>query len=121
MKATYTQATDAKLRQWYAEGVSTKEQARRLNVTENTIGTWRRRLGLGSTYGPVPAELDARIKAWIADGWPLKEIAETSGLSMPQLRLQYPGIGADPSTQGLLGSAVRTATRMDPYIMRGLR
>lgn len=121
MRATYTAASDAKLQEWALQGVPVKEQARRLGVKEATVVSWRRRLGMTKGYPPVTPELDAKIKGWIADGWPLKEIAETAGIGLQQVRAQYPGAGIDTCTQGLLGAAVRTAVRVNPYIMRGLR
>lgn len=121
MRATYTADTDAKLQQWQAEGVPLKEQARRLNIQRGTLDTWRRRLGLTRGYPPAPPELDAKIKEWAADGWPLKEVAETSGLPLQQIRLQYPQVGLPMEEQGRLGAAVRTAVRMNPAVMRGLR
>lgn len=121
MQATHNPATDAKLRQWAAEGVPVVEQARRLGIDVRRVSGWRRRLGLGTQAGPpISPELHAKILEWAADGWPLKEVAETSGLPMPRLRREYPQVGIDTATQGLLGSAVRTAVRQNPRIMRGL-
>lgn len=116
MKATYTPATDAKLIQWAAEGVPVRQQARRLNVSEDTVASWRRRLRLSR---PCPVRVitpedDAKIKSWIEDGWPLKEIAETSGYSLPQIRREYPGAGLqDPKDQGSLAAA-----RLHVHVMR---
>lgn len=121
MRALYTAADDAKVRQWHSEGVPQAEQARRLGIPKSRLQSWRRRLGLTAGYAPVPPELDTKIKEWAEDGWPLKEVAETSGLPLQQVRQQYPQIQMDPTTQGMLGSAVRTAVRMNPSIMKGLR
>lgn len=120
MQATYTPETDAKLRQWAAEGVPVTEQARRLGVTRHRVSGWRRRLGLNAPLEPITPEQHAKILEWAADGWPLKEVAETSGLSIHRLRREYPQLSWGAAAQGRQGSLVRTAVRQNPRIMRGL-
>lgn len=121
MHATYTPATDDKLRQWAAEGVTVTEQARRLGVPANRVAGWRARLGLTSlAAAPVPPALHAKILDWVADGWPLREIAETAGLPLRQVRMQYPQASWSPAQQGSMGATVMRATRANPTVMRGL-
>lgn len=120
MRATYTQHTDKLVRQWHAEGITITEQARRLGVDRSTVETWRHRLGLVPDSQPVSPELHRKILEWGGDGWPLREIAETSGLSLRQVRRQYPQFRMDAVSQGMLGGAVRRAKRSDPRVMQGL-
>lgn len=120
MKATYTSRTDELLRKWNAEGVTVPEQARRLSVHRSTIQGWRNRLGISDGFPTIPDELHQQILSWGADGWPLSEIAETSGLSLRHIRLYYPEFRMDPATQGLLGGAVRRVKMRNPKVMQGL-
>lgn len=108
MRALYTSATDQKLIRWAAAGYPVADQARWLGVSRDRVVSWRRRLGL-STPAPrieVSPELDAKIRSWIEDGWPLKEIHETSGIPLSRLRRDYPEAGLkDPREQGSLAAA----------------
>lgn len=111
MRALYTPDTDEKLIRWAAAGHSVADQARWLGVSRDRVVSWRRRLRLGTPAprSEISAELDAKIRTWIEDGWPLKEIHETSGVSLPRLRRDYPEAGLkDPREQGSL-AAVRLA------------
>lgn len=121
MKATHTPAMDAKIIQWSAEGVSTPEQARRLGVPLTRVESWRRRLGLTQNYNPLPETVLARIRTWIEDGWPIKEIAETAGISLVQVRRYFPGAGIqNHSEQGSLAAARLKALKVNPRVLNGL-
>lgn len=121
MLATYTPAIDDKLRQWAAEGVPVIQQAARLGVSRHRVAGWRRRLGLTSLAdAPVAPEIHTKIMAWIEDGWPLSEIAETSGLSLRMVRLKYPEAAWTAEQQGSLGITKVRAARRAPELMKGL-
>lgn len=121
MKATYTPEQDALVIQWSAEGVPVPLQARRLGVPVTRVESWRRRLGLTLDYTPVTETLAARIRTWIEDGWPIKEIAETAGISLNRVRRNFPEAGIkDPAEQGSLSAARLKALRVNPRVLNGL-
>ncbi|WNM65702.1 helix-turn-helix DNA binding domain protein [Arthrobacter phage Vulpecula] len=84
--------------------LSAAEAARRLGVSARTITRYRARLGVsqpsaGATARPSPEAL-AEIAARLDDGWPLKEIERTLGITYKTLARHFPGRGWTPSQAG---------------------
>lgn len=108
MRALYTPAIDEKLIRWAAVGHPVTDQAEWLGVSRDRVVSWRRRLGLSkpAPRTEITPDMDAKIRSWIEDEWPLKEIHETSGVSLSRLRREYPEAGMkDPREQGSLAAA----------------
>ncbi|QOP64928.1 helix-turn-helix DNA-binding domain protein [Arthrobacter phage Brynnie] len=84
--------------------LSAAEAARQLGACARTIQRHRAKLGLGQatpkTGKRMTPETLAEIEARLDDGWPLKEIEKTLGVTYKTLVRHFPGRAWTPSQVG---------------------
>jgi DNA-directed RNA polymerase specialized sigma24 family protein len=74
------------------EGLSDREVAGRLEVSEATVARHRKKAGrYGRVMEPLSAAKRAKIEQALEDGWSFNDISQTYGVHVETLRKYYPG------------------------------
>jgi uncharacterized protein (DUF433 family) len=75
-------------------GYTNREIADRYGVTPWWVGELRKRTGIPEPKPTkYPREVWVKVEAWLADGWPVQEIAPEVGMNKETILDRYPGAG----------------------------